>query len=138
MNINERFRTLRESCGKNQSEWAKILGLSRSGVSEVESGRRNVTEKHIKLLCIEPISGKYISEKWLRTGEGEPFIERPLSEEIGYYVSDLLDYNGHGNAFFDAIIEMMKNYAALDDTSQAVVREYFREVAKGINARQDD
>lgn len=136
MDINERFRKLRVACGKNQSEWAKILGLSRSGVSEVESGRRNVTEKHIKLLCVEPIHGKYINETWLRTGEGEMFKTRSPSDEVGYYVEELLDYGGHGNPFYDMIIEMMKTYTELDEKSQAVIRNYFQSVAAGIHKEE--
>ena len=84
--INQRFRQLREELNKTQTEWADIMGLSRSGITSIESGQRNVTEKHIKLLCIEPIQGKYVNESWLRTGEGEMFKERLPSEEIGYYV----------------------------------------------------
>ena len=71
--INQRFRQLRETLNKTQTEWADIIGLSRSGIADIEAGRRNVTEKHIKLLCVEPIQGKYINEEWLRSGNGEPF-----------------------------------------------------------------
>ena len=48
--INKRFRELRKMCKKSQEEWADIMGLSRSGIADIEAGRRNVTEKHIKLL----------------------------------------------------------------------------------------
>lgn len=133
--MNTRLKSIRKHFNLSQEEFGRKIGIeSRAHISALENGTRNITDRIVKDVCRE----FSVNEKWLRTGEGEPFVERPLSEEIGYYVSDLLDYNGHGNAFFDAIIEMMKNYAALDDTSQAVVREYFREVAKGINARQDD
>lgn len=72
---NQRFRKLREELNKTQTEWASIMGISRSGVTAIESGQRNVTDKHMKLLCVEPIDGKYINEEWLRTGEGEMFVE---------------------------------------------------------------
>ena len=134
--INQRFRQLREELNKTQTEWADIMGLSRSGVTAIESGQRNVTEKHIKLLCIEPIQGKYINEDWLRNGNGEMFKTRSPSEEVGYYVEDLLDYDGHGNPFYDMIIEMMKTYVELDEKSQAVIRNYFQSVADGIHKEE--
>lgn len=72
--INERFKILRKACNMSQEEWGNILGITRPGVSDIESGRRNVTDKHIKLLCVESVQGKYISENWLRNEEGEMFI----------------------------------------------------------------
>lgn len=136
--INQRFRKLREELNKTQTEWADIIGLSRSGIADIEAGRRNVTDKHIKLLCIEPIQGKYVNESWLRNGEGEMFKERSPSEEVGYYVEDLLEYDGIGNPFYDMIIEMMKKYSELDDKSKTVIREYFRGVADGIHKEKQE
>ena len=134
--INERFRKLRESCNKNQTEWAEILGLSRSGVSEIESGRRNVTDKHIKLLSVwGGVNGRQINEEWLRNGTGDMF--RKPSDEVGYYVEELLEYEGNGNPFYDMIIEMMKTYHNLDEKSKTVIREYFKGVKKGLSEKSE-
>ena len=105
MTINDRFRLLRETCDKNQSEWAGILGLSRSGVSEIEAGRRNVTDKHIRLICVEPINGNYISETWLRTGEGEMFIQKTRNQQITDFLGDLI--KEEDGAFKKRFIEAM-------------------------------
>lgn len=88
--INKRFRELRKLCKKSQEEWADIMGLSRSGITEIEAGRRNVTEKHIKLLSIESIDGKYINEDWLRTGDGDPFKKLTRSQVITDFAADLI------------------------------------------------
>lgn len=88
--INDRFRDVRKACKKTQEEWAAILGLSRTGVADIESGRRNVTDKHIKLLCIESIDGKNINETWIRTGEGEMFIQRTRNQQITDFLGDLI------------------------------------------------
>ena len=135
--INERFRKLRESCNKNQTEWAEILGLSRSGVSVIESGRRNVTDKHIKLLSVwGGVNGRQINEEWLRNGTGDMF--RKPSDEVGYYVEELLEYEGNGNPFYDMIIEMMKTYHNLDEKSKTVIREYFKGVKKGLSEKKEE
>lgn len=88
--INKRFRELRKMCKKSQEEWADIMGLSRSGIADIEAGRRNVTEKHIKLLSIESIDGKYINEDWLRTGDGDPFKKLTRSQVITDFAADLI------------------------------------------------
>lgn len=88
--INKRFRELRKLCKKSQEEWADIMGLSRSGITEIEAGRRNVTEKHIKLLSIESIDGKYINEDWLRTGDGDPFKKLTRNQIITDFAADLI------------------------------------------------
>lgn len=88
--INDRFRDVRKACKKTQEEWAAILGLSRTGVADIESGRRNVTDKHIKLLCIESIDGKNINETWLRTGEGDMFEPMSRGETIAQFAGELM------------------------------------------------
>ena len=70
--INERFIKLRKACKKSQTEFSKVLGLSRSGVSEIESGRRNVTEKH--LVILSNWDEYNVNIDWLRTGNGEMFL----------------------------------------------------------------
>ena len=132
--MNIRLKEIRTHFKMSQEEFGKRIGIeSRAHISALENGNRTITERIIKDVCRE----FNVNEQWLRTGEGEPFRERPLSEEVGYYVEDLLDYEGHGNPFYDAIIEMMKEYTELDEKSQAVIREYFRNVAAGINEKQD-
>ncbi len=78
-----------------------------------------------------------VNETWLRTGEGDIFVQRSPEEEVGYYVEDLLEYDGNGNAFYDAIIEMMKTYHSLDNKSKTVIREYFKNVADGIKNKEE-
>ena len=136
MDINERFRELREKCGKNQTEWAKLLGLSRSGVSEIESGRRSVTEKHIKLLSINPIDGKYINVDWLRTGVGEPFKKLSQQDEITKYVSDLLS-DGTENPLYEIIIQIMKTYAELTPESQEILRDFSKRLMENMKHREE-
>lgn len=133
MTQGERVREVRKSLNLTLEKFGEKVGAKKNTMSSIETGRNSLTEQMLKSICRE----FDVNEQWLRTGEGEPFRERPLSEEVGYYVEDLLDYEGHGNPFYDAIIEMMKEYTELDEKSQAVIREYFRNVAAGINEKQD-
>ena len=131
MNVNERFKRLRKACDKSQKEFGKILGLSVSGVSDIERGKRNVTEQH--LIMLSNWKERKINVDWLRTGEGDMFIKLPPQDEIGYFVVELLDYSD--NPLYDLIIDMMKTYHELDEKSQTVIREYFRKLK---NAHKDE
>ena len=99
MDINERFKELRKAFGLSQEELGNKIGLSKSGISNIESGTRNVTDKHIKLICSEfPIN-----EDWLRTGAGEMKKKTP----------------------FDTM-EQLKKEINLDDFSFNLVHEYLK------------
>lgn len=67
--MNKRIKEIREALDLRQGEMGKAIGLTRSGISNIESGQRAVSERHIKLLR----SAYNINEHWLRTGEGEMF-----------------------------------------------------------------
>ena len=74
MDINKRFKELRKAFGLSQAELGSKIGLSKSGISNIESGTRNVTDKHIKLICSE----LPIDENWLRTGAGKMRRKTPF------------------------------------------------------------
>lgn len=73
MDMNERLVALRKACQKKQSEFAAVLGMSQSGLADIESGRRNVTERH--LIMLSNWEEYNVNIEWLRTGEGEMFLE---------------------------------------------------------------
>lgn len=121
MSINERFKSLRKACNKSQEEFGKVLGLSVSGISDIERGKRNVTEQH--LIMLSNWKEKKVNITWLRTGDGDMFKQRAPQDEVGYFVEELLDYDE--NPLYDMIIDMMKTYHELDEKSQLVIRDYF-------------
>lgn len=132
MNEGHRVRELRKKLNLTLEKFGKPLGVGKTAISKIETGENNLTDQMIISICREFNA----DEDWLRTGKGEMFKERSLSEEVGYYVEDLLDYDGHGNPFYDMIIEMMKTYTELDEKSQAVIRNYFQSVADGIHKEE--
>ena len=83
--MNERIRELREALKKSQDEFAKELELSRNYISLVENGQRNLSSQSIKLLC----SIHNVNEEWLRTGNGEMFIQKTKDEEISEMLADV-------------------------------------------------
>lgn len=62
--INERVKEVRKSLHLSQEEFGNRIGLSKSGISNIENGTRNVNPKHIKLIC----TIFDVNENWLTTG----------------------------------------------------------------------
>lgn len=87
--MNERLREIRKVLGMSMEDFGKILGISKSGVSDIENGRRSVTDQHIKMLTIQPLGGKLLNETWLRTGEGEMFREQSTEDILTAFVNGL-------------------------------------------------
>lgn len=134
MDCGERVKQIRKSKGMTLEKFGERVGVTKQTVSRIENGVNALTEQMLLSVCRE----FDVNEQWLRTGEGEIFKERSPSEEIGYYVEDLLEYDGHGNPFYDMIVEMMKTYVELDEKSQAVIRSYFQSVSDGIHKKEED
>lgn len=135
--INERFKEIRKKFHKTQDEWGSIIGISRNGICDIESGRRNVTEKHIKLLCSAPIDGKYINEEYLRTGEGKMFKELPEEDEVADIVSGLLE-DGRNNPFYEIILEIILTYRELSPKSQEVLRDTSARLLENLRKKKED
>lgn len=67
--MKERIKELRKTLSLNQEEFGKVLGVTKSSISNIESGRFNATDTTIKLICRE----FNVNELWLRTGQGDMF-----------------------------------------------------------------
>lgn len=104
--MNIRIKKLRKELDLSQEEFGKLLGLSKSGVSEIEAGRRNVTEQHIFML--KNYKEKPISEKWLRTGEGEMFLPETRDDMLARLTVDLLteESDSFKNRFISLLAKM--------------------------------
>ena len=118
--MNKRLRELRKALVLTQGEFGKILGITTSGVSDIESGRRNVTEQH--LIMLSNYKEKPIDVNWIRTGEGEMFLPVLEEDETALYVSELLEDEGD-NPLYTIIREVMHTYSELSPKSQEVIRD---------------
>ncbi|MCC0670797.1 helix-turn-helix transcriptional regulator [Clostridioides sp. ES-S-0145-01] len=76
--LNEKFKKIREELALSQSEFGESIGLTKSSISNIENNSRNVTEKHIKLICNE----LNVNEDWIRFGSGDMFIKTDINERL--------------------------------------------------------
>ncbi len=101
--MNERVKELRKYLKMSQEDFGKLLGITKSGVSDIESGRRKVTEQHIFMLK----SQKNVNEHWLRDGTGEMFVEQTRDEQIASFIGDML--KDEGESFKRRLISALAN-----------------------------
>lgn len=124
--MNERFKKLRKALGLTQSEFGKILGLSTSGVSEIEAGRRKVTEQH--LIMLSNYKEKIINIEWLRTGTGEMFKQTTPYEEaynrFGYIMENATPSK---KAVLSMLLELLYT---IPDKQWDIIMKEFEEIKK--------
>lgn len=67
--IAERLVKVRKDLNLNQVAFAKLLHISRSQLGNLETGKRDLNDQTLHILCTEC----NVSEKWLLTGAGDPY-----------------------------------------------------------------
>lgn len=126
MTINERVKQVRISLNLTQKEFGQKITLAQTYLSQIEKGDRDVTEKIFKILCLQ----FNVSEAWLRTGEGEMFVESDnvLLDQL----SKQYDLGAFDRKFVEAYIslpqshrDVIKNFACalVDEFSAPAVPE---------------
>lgn len=87
MDIGERIRYLRKDLlNMSQDQFGECLGIKKSSVSQIESGKNALTSQNEKSICRE----FGVREEWLRSGEGEPFGAQTRNQEIQAFINDVM------------------------------------------------
>lgn len=82
----KRVAEVRKTANLTQGEFAEKLGLTRNFISLIENGNRIPSDRTISDICRE----FSVNEKWLRTGEGEMFIQLSRDAQITKFVGEAL------------------------------------------------
>lgn len=86
MSLNERISAAIEALGIKKTEFADRLNVSQAFVTQITKGISRPSDRTIADICRE----FNVNEEWLRTGEGEMFVEMSRDEEIAAFVGDIL------------------------------------------------
>ena len=73
LDILERLKASRIALGYDQLLMGKILGVMQNSYSQIENGRRHLTENHIRLME----ERANLNKSWLLTGTGSMFCIEP-------------------------------------------------------------
>jgi transcriptional regulator with XRE-family HTH domain len=123
--MKERLKKLRKTLDLTQQEFADKIGSARDNIAGYETGRRNPSVAVISLICTK----FNVNEDWLRTGNGEMFIELTRDEQIENFVGDVL--KSEEDSFKKKFISML---SALDESDWEVLQkmvELMQENKKG-------
>lgn len=86
MTTGERLRKARKALHVTQKDLSEKLGITQAGISSIESGRVNLTDR-----LAQSIQDVYrINADWLRTGEGEMLVEPSEDEQLAEFVGEIL------------------------------------------------
>lgn len=69
--MNERLGILRKTLNLTSEKFGERLGVKKSTISGLENGKANLTDRMFKSICKE----FNVNAEWLRTGNGDMFIE---------------------------------------------------------------
>ena len=99
--MKDRIRKVRKEAQKTQAEFAESLGLKQNTIATYEMGRFMPSDRTISDIC----RAYNVNEVWLRTGEGEMFVQRSREDDIADYVGRIM--GGKCSEFENAIISVM-------------------------------
>lgn len=84
--MQDRIKELRKYKGMTQSEFGECIGVRGNTITTYENGTRTPSEAVLLSIC----RVFNVNETWLRTGEGEMFVERSRDEELAAFFGDLM------------------------------------------------
>lgn len=118
MNIDfpERLSKLIESLGIKKVEFASKIKVDQSYISQLVSGKRTPSDRTLADICRE----FNVSETWLRTGEGEMFIQLNEDQELLEVLADL--QVDEDNPVRDLLIA----YWRLNDEQKAAIKQMIK------------
>ncbi len=122
--MNERVKQLRTTLDLTQEEFGKKLGVTRSAISYIESGRSNLTDRMIFLICRE----FSVNEDWLRDGIGDPF-DLP-EDETAAIVTDVLI--APENKFYSLVLNVLKSYSQLTPDEKHAIDELSGKIKENL------
>lgn len=122
MTMGERLRQLRKDNLKmTMEEFGKQIGVGKTAISSIETGVNNLSDQNIKSICKTNWNGRYVSEVWLRTGEGEMFVEKE---------NDVLSALKAEYHLDDLELILVKKFVNLSEPSKRAVVNYIKQIAE--------
>ncbi|AEF84435.1 helix-turn-helix domain protein [Treponema primitia ZAS-2] len=105
--INNRLLDIRKAKGLTQEEFADRIKISRSMISSIEEGRREIKDRLISMVCFTFGA----NEHWIKTGKGTMF-DTPQNERLEHIIYHFNNLDENSQDFIlqhlDLLIEYQK------------------------------
>lgn len=105
--MKDRIKKIRTDLGLTQQEFADRISVKRGAIANYEIGRNEPTDSVISLICRE----FNVNEEWLRTGEGDMFIELTGDEKLASFFGSV--QSGEDESFKKRVLSVL---ATLDES----------------------
>lgn len=129
--MTERIKAIRRAVGCTQQEFADRLGLKRNTIATYEIGKAVPSDRTISDICRE----FRVSEVWLRTGEGEPFLRQTEAEQLAEITTRMeLDQD---DPFISMITSAVKSYYKLSETEKAAISKLVDGMIEDLQAQKN-
>lgn len=100
--MNERLKEIRNALGIKQGDFARKISTTQGHISDIENGRKELSDRTIKLICLE----FNVNENWIRTGQGDMFIQMDRDDELAAWAGSMLNPN-NDNEFMKKFVHML-------------------------------
>ena len=115
--MKDRIKKIRKTLGLSGEKFGENIGLKRSSISQLETGTNNPTDQVIKSICL----AYNVNENWLRTGNGEMFIETKDS---------FLDSISKQFNLEELDVKILESYIDLPPEQRQVIKDYLKSLNK--------
>ena len=128
--MNERIKKLRKALDLTQQAFADRIGLKRNTIAQYEIGRNEPIDAVILSICRE----FDVNEDWLRTGNGEMFVEMTEQDKVMKYTGLLL--KDEDSVIASAIQALIVTYEQLDESSKATLEKIALQYIENLKKSQ--
>lgn len=106
MTESERLKALRRVLNIKQGDFAEKISTTQGHISDIENGRKNLSERTIKLICLQDWNGKKVNEDYLLGRSDDMFLELSEEDEFMRAATELRISGDEG--IMQAVIEYWK------------------------------
>lgn len=121
--MKDRIKEIRKTLDLTQQEFANRLSISRNNIASYETGKSNMGDAVISLICRE----FNVREEWLRNGTGEMFLD--FKEDEFVKAAALLS----DDAFVRSIII---EYWKLNDDNKKLLQDFIHKISDSMREQE--
>lgn len=119
--IGERIKWLRKDQKMTQQKFADAVGVKQNTVATWEMDRNEPQDPIVKAIC----SKFAVNESWLRSGEGDPYIQLSRQAEIARIITQAMRASPEREALICALANATdQQILAIHDMIMAYAAEY--------------
>ena len=115
MTPGEKVKLIRKEKNMTLEQFGKKVGVTKQTISRIENGINALTEQMILSICRE----FNVNEDWLRTGEGEMFIELDKENQLMIWAANAL--KDESDSFKKRFVKMLMN---LDESDWETLEKF--------------